>query len=76
MRSPGAVLALVVLLAVPVAAAWAAPEGQVTWASHVSLVPAWLDPGETTTGTQFMLTFAPIPVEGGTGSPINPLAVF
>jgi kynurenine formamidase len=24
----------------------------------------------------FMLTFAPIPVEGGTGSPINPLAVF
>ena len=25
---------------------------------------------------EFMLTFAPIPVEGGTGSPINPLAVF
>jgi kynurenine formamidase len=24
----------------------------------------------------FMVTFAPIPVEGGTGSPINPLAVF
>ena len=25
---------------------------------------------------EFMLTFAPIPVVGGTGSPINPLAVF
>jgi hypothetical protein len=25
---------------------------------------------------EFMLAFAPIPVEGGTGSPINPLAVF
>ena len=25
---------------------------------------------------EFMLTFAPIPVPGGTGSPINPLAVF
>ncbi len=25
---------------------------------------------------EFMLTFAPLPVEGGTGSPINPLAVF
>lgn len=24
----------------------------------------------------FMLTFAPIPVQGGTGSPLNPLAVF
>jgi kynurenine formamidase len=25
---------------------------------------------------EFMLTFAPLPVEGGTGSPINPIAVF
>ncbi|MES1256517.1 MAG: cyclase family protein [Acidobacteriota bacterium] len=25
---------------------------------------------------EFMMTFAPIPVEGGTGSPLNPLAVF
>ena len=25
---------------------------------------------------EFMLTFAPLPVEGGTGSPINPLAIF
>jgi peptide/nickel transport system substrate-binding protein len=58
MRSLRAVLALVVLLALPIPAACAAPEGQVTWTSHVSLVPTWLDPGETTTGTQFMVTFA------------------
>jgi len=25
---------------------------------------------------EFMISFAPIPVEGGTGSPINPLAIF
>jgi kynurenine formamidase len=25
---------------------------------------------------EFMMTFAPIPVEGGTGSPVNPLAIF
>jgi hypothetical protein len=25
---------------------------------------------------EFMLTFAPLPVVGGTGSPLNPLAVF
>jgi kynurenine formamidase len=25
---------------------------------------------------EFMVTFAPIPVEGGSGSPVNPLAIF
>ena len=25
---------------------------------------------------EFLITFAPLPVEGGTGSPLNPLAVF
>lgn len=25
---------------------------------------------------EFMMTFAPLPVEGGTGSPVNPLAIF
>ena len=25
---------------------------------------------------EFMITFAPLPVEGGTGSPLNPLAIF
>jgi len=24
----------------------------------------------------FLITFAPLPVEGGTGSPVNPLAIF
>ena len=25
---------------------------------------------------EFLMTFAPLPVEGGTGSPLNPLAIF
>jgi kynurenine formamidase len=25
---------------------------------------------------EFMITFAPMPVEGGTGSPVNPLVIF
>ena len=25
---------------------------------------------------EFLITFAPLPVEGGTGSPLNPLAIF
>src|SRR5882672_8423156 len=58
MRCLRLVVALAVLLALPVTSVWAAPEGQATWAAHVSLVPTWFDPGETTTGTQFMVTFA------------------
>ena len=58
MRCFRLVVALAVLFAVPVTTVWAAPEGQATWAAHVSLVPTWFDPGETTTGTQFMVTFA------------------
>jgi peptide/nickel transport system substrate-binding protein len=34
------------LLAQPAQRAAAAPEGQMTWAVHVSLAPAWFDPGE------------------------------
>jgi len=35
----------------------------------------WL--GETALSRyEFMITFAPLPVEGGTGSPLNPLAIF
>ena len=40
-------------------AAWAAPKGQLVWASHVSLAPTWFDPAET--GgiiTPFMLLYA------------------
>ena len=25
---------------------------------------------------EFLITFAPLPVEGGTGSPVNPVAIF
>ena len=25
---------------------------------------------------EFVITFGPLPVEGGTGSPVNPLAIF
>ena len=25
----------------------AAPEGQMTWAAHISLAPTWFDPAET-----------------------------
>jgi peptide/nickel transport system substrate-binding protein len=44
------------LIAVPVAAA---PEGDVTWAVHVSLAPSWFDPAETPAViTPFMLLYA------------------
>ena len=38
---------LVVLLASPGAPLAAGPEGQLTWAVHVSLAPTWFDPAET-----------------------------
>jgi peptide/nickel transport system substrate-binding protein len=39
--------------------ATAAPEGQVTWAVHVTLAPRWLDPGETESAiTPFMVLYA------------------
>jgi len=60
-RSPLIPLTLAVLLAVfptpPVAAA--APEGQATWAVHVSLAPTWFDPAETPgIITPFMVLYA------------------
>ena len=39
------VLLILGLLAPPVAGG--APEGQMTWAVHVSLAPTWFDPAET-----------------------------
>jgi len=38
---------LVAALLVPVVPAAAAPEGQMTWATHFSLAPTWFDPAET-----------------------------
>jgi peptide/nickel transport system substrate-binding protein len=46
------------LLAAAIPAA-AAPEGQLTWAVHVSLAPAWFDPAETAgIITLFMFLYA------------------
>src|SRR5919106_6064471 len=44
---PLAVLVGLLLLALLTAPAAAAPEGQMTWAVHVTLAPAWFDPAET-----------------------------
>src|SRR5262249_44789595 len=40
-------IAMIVLAVLAVAPASAAPEGQMTWAVHVSLAPTWFDPAET-----------------------------
>ena len=47
------------ILAVGAGGEMAAPEGQVTWGIHVSLVPTWFDPAETTgIVTPFMVMYA------------------
>jgi peptide/nickel transport system substrate-binding protein len=47
---------LIVFAAAPMVIA-AGPKGQITWAEHTTLVPAWLDPGEATilTGALYAL---------------------
>ena len=53
-----ALIALLLSL-VAVSPALAAPEGQLTWAVHVSLAPAWFDPAETAgIITPFMFLYA------------------
>jgi peptide/nickel transport system substrate-binding protein len=55
------VAALIVLVAVVRVApiVEAAPEGQLTWAVHVTLAPTWFDPAETPgIGTPFMILYA------------------
>src|SRR5438105_2052417 len=57
MRRHSATLALVLLLAA--APAVAAPEGELTWAVHISLAPTWFDPAETPSViTPFMMLYA------------------
>ena len=59
MRSISALVLGVVLLAMQPAQASAAPEGQVSWAVHVSLAPTWFDPAETSgIITPFMVLYA------------------
>ena len=53
------VAAFVVLMAGFTASVSAAPEGDVTWAVHVSLAPTWFDPAETPAViTPFMMLYA------------------
>jgi len=61
MRRPiGTALALVLaVLVLAPAPGSAAPEGQMTWAVHISLAPTWFDPAETSgIITPFMVLFA------------------
>ncbi len=53
-------LCLPVLFTVLIAAAPgdAAPEGQMTWGVHTTLVPTWFDPAESIQGTPFMVLYA------------------
>src|SRR5512144_458870 len=58
-RSATAALALILALAVLAAPAAAAPEGQLTFAVHVSLAPTWFDPAETSGMiTPFLVLYA------------------
>src|SRR5262249_36277702 len=53
------VAAFVVLVAGFATSVTAAPEGDVTWAVHVSLAPTWFDPAETPAViTPFMMLYA------------------
>src|SRR5258705_12736012 len=57
MRRHSVTLALVLLLVA--APAVAAPEGDLTWAVHISLAPTWFDPAETPSViTPFMMLYA------------------
>ncbi|MGH7343085.1 MAG: ABC transporter substrate-binding protein, partial [Candidatus Rokuibacteriota bacterium] len=58
MRRLASLLALsIVLAAAPNAGA--APEGQMTWAVHISLAPTWFDPAETPgIATPFLVLYA------------------
>src|SRR5712664_1922153 len=51
-------LLIVMLLALGARPGDAAPEGQMTWAVHTTLVPTWFDPAETSQGTPFMVLSA------------------
>jgi peptide/nickel transport system substrate-binding protein len=57
MRLVASLLVSLTALAAAVAAD-AAPEGQMTWAVHTTLVPTWFDPAESIQGTPFMVLYA------------------
>ncbi len=52
-------LLILLILALGTSLAAAAPEGQMTWAAHISLAPTWFDPAETPgIVTPFMILYA------------------
>ena len=51
-------LLIVMLLALGAPPGDAAPEGQMTWAVHTTLVPTWFDPAENIQQTPFMILLA------------------
>ena len=51
-------LPLLFTVLVSAAPADAAPEGQMVWAVHTTLVPTWFDPAESIQGTPFMILSA------------------
>jgi len=54
-----ATLLILVISAIGASPAGAAPEGQMTWAVHISLAPTWFDPAETSgIITPFMMLYA------------------
>jgi ABC-type transport system substrate-binding protein len=58
MSTRAVALAVLLLLTSAVAGA-AAPDGEMTWAVHVSLAPTWFDPAETPSViTPFMILYA------------------
>jgi peptide/nickel transport system substrate-binding protein len=58
-RGPFTALLILLLIAIGPAPGTAAPEGQMTWAVHISLAPTWFDPAETSgIITPYMVLFA------------------
>ena len=54
-----ALVALALVLGVPCSTRAAGPEGQLTWAVHVTLAPTWFDPAETSgIITPYMMLYA------------------
>jgi peptide/nickel transport system substrate-binding protein len=74
-RSHVLFLAAALLVALVHAPASAAPEGQLTWAVHVSLAPSWFDPAETTgiiTPFMFLYAMHDALVKSMPGNPLAP----
>ena len=56
-RSLATIWALALLVGLPAQRATGAPEGQMTWAVHISIAPTWFDPGEHPGIITSMMTF-------------------